>query len=81
MADEFGEDGLFFRFRVTAAEINNPLWGVLGLARHHQRPSAPAALGPKKPTSGEFDFAPVLFPTPMRSLHRVAKSSKTGKTN
>ena len=64
---------------VAAAEINNPLWGVLGLARHHQRPSAPAALGPKKPTSGEFVYAPVQFPPPMRSLHGVVKSSKTEK--
>ena len=63
----------------TAAEINNPLWGVLGLARHHQRPSAPAALGPKKPTSGEFVYAPVQFPPPMRSLHGVVKASKTEK--
>ena len=79
-----GFSGLFIKsvkIFTTAPEINNPLWGVLRLARHHQRPSAPAALGPKKPTSGEFVFAPVLSPPPMRSLHGVVKSSKTEKTN
>ena len=36
----------FFFLKCKGAEINNPLWGVLGLARHHQRQSKNARYFP-----------------------------------